>query len=290
MLGPIIAGNVAARVSWRWFFWACTIAQALNFISLIFFFPETRRLEPEPVTPASIENTIDEKTGTTTSAELERQPSSVVDEFLGRGKPSRQQFNIIQPIDRKALSTIFRHIVTPVEIFFFPIVFWAAMTMGAAANSLLCVNLLQSQALAAPPYNFSPGNVGFANFALAVGAVLGLIVAGPLSDWVAMRATKKNGGIREPEMRLPALIPFIVLGALGLIITGVGFQKGWPWESVIIVGFTFVGMLTVAIPTISITVSITSLPRPVDRDANVFHSMLSTATGRSADRSWSSAR
>jgi hypothetical protein len=48
------------------------------------------------------------------------------------------------------------------------------MSMGAAANALLAVNLTQSQALAAPPYNWTPGDVGFANFALVVGGSLGL--------------------------------------------------------------------------------------------------------------------
>ncbi len=93
------------------------------------------------------------------------------------------------------------------------------MSMGAAANSLLCVNLIQSQALSAPPYNFSAQNVGFANFALVFGGVLGLTIAGPWSDWVALRATKKNNGIREPEMRLFSLIPFILCTILGMTVS-----------------------------------------------------------------------
>ena len=145
---------------------------------------------------------------------------------------------------------------------------------GAAANSLLCVNLTQSQALAAPPYNFSAASVGFANFALIGGALLALAIAGPLSDWIAKRSTNKNGGTREPEMRLPTLIPFIVIAAAGLTVSpcstfwldihandsvqivGVGYQFGWPWEVVIILGFGMVGILCVGIPTICITVRI----------------------------------
>lgn len=92
--------------------------------------------------------------------------------------------------------------------------------MGGAVNSLLCVNLTQSQALAAPPYNFSPANVGFANFALAVGAVIGLAIAGPFSDWIATKATKRDGGIREPEVRLPAVIPFIIVAVIGMTVSG----------------------------------------------------------------------
>lgn len=35
---------------------------------------------------------------------------------------------------------------------------------------------------------------------------IGLVTAGPLSDWIAMRLTLRNGGIREPEMRLPTMV------------------------------------------------------------------------------------
>ena len=37
-------------------------------------------------------------------------------------------------------------------------------------------------------------------------------------------------------------------------VVGVGFQKGWHWETVIVIGFGLVGIQAVAIPTIVITV------------------------------------
>jgi hypothetical protein len=140
-------------------------------------------------------------------------------EHLGKGKPSRAQFGLLQPIDGAALRAVMRHIFLPVRILFFPIVFWASMSMGSAANALLAINLLQSPALSAPPYNFSPAQVGYANFALLAGAVIGLLTGGPWSDWISARATKKNNGIREPEMRLISLIPFIMAALIGLVVS-----------------------------------------------------------------------
>ncbi|KAF9766532.1 hypothetical protein IL306_001045 [Fusarium sp. DS 682] len=58
---------------------------------------------------------------------------------------------------------------------------------------------------------------GFLNFSILVGALIGLVTAGPFSDWVFAKATTRNGGIREPEMRLPAMIPYILIMIFGII-------------------------------------------------------------------------
>jgi MFS family permease len=222
-VGPIIAGNIAARVSWRWFFWACTIAQGLNVMTMAALLPETRRPREMQVVQATLPSDAtrandSEEKETQNHVEVANEEIFLSDQYLGVGRPNRTQFNPFQPIDHEAAKTVLRHILTPVQIFFFPIVLWAAMSMGAAANALLAVNITQSQALAAPPYNWTPGNVGFANFALVVGGIFGLAVAGPWSDWVIKRATKKNNGIREPEMRLAAMYPFIVAALVGLTV------------------------------------------------------------------------
>lgn len=203
---------------------------------------------------------------------------------IGHGRPHRSQFLLIHQVDRKAIKELWWHLVTPVTILFFPITFWATVTANFAANSLLILIMTQSQALAAPPFLWSAQNVGFANFAALIGALVGLAIGGTLSDWVAMRATIRNKGIREPEMRLPALLPFLVAEVIGMIVgrnklinlslpinlvlirylqaIAFGFQYGWPWEAPVIVGFTLVGLSSSVIQTISITVSRYSYENP----------------------------
>lgn len=38
-------------------------------------------------------------------------------------------------------------------------------------------------------------------------------------------------------------------------VTGVGFDKHWPWQAVVVVGFGAVGMVSVGLPTVAVTVS-----------------------------------
>ncbi len=68
------------------------------------------------------------------------------------------------------------------------------------------------------------------NFAVLVGAIIGLSTNGLLSDWIAARATKRNGGVREPEMRLPAMIPYVIIMLIGNFVVAFGYERKWNWQ------------------------------------------------------------
>lgn len=144
-----------------------------------------------------------------------------VNQHLHTGRPSKAQFSVIQKFEYEGNDLFLRDVVAPVQVFTFPIILWAALSMGFAANCLLALNLTQSQVFAAPPYLFSPAQVGIVNFAFVVGGAIGLLTAGPWSDWVSMRATVRNNGVREAEMRLWSLIPYIVVCLIGMVVSDV---------------------------------------------------------------------
>jgi hypothetical protein len=50
-----------------------------------------------------------------------------------------------------------------------------------------------------------------------------------LSDIVADFFTKRNGGVREPEMRLPAIMISLITTPLALLLYGVGIQNNLHW-------------------------------------------------------------
>lgn len=236
---------MAEYSGWRNFWWLNVALHGATFLMLLVGFPETKWHRPHPdelkvagdlSAPSSEEkvgpavvcdpeklNRIREAPDHSHTATTQRDP------FLGRGKPSKQQFRLFQP-NKHPFKSIVIDLRTPWKLFAFPIVEFASFVVSWSASSFLTLNLTQSQAFAAPPYNFSSKTIGFLNFATLVGAMIGLLTAGPLSDWVSMRATRRNKGIREPEMRLPSMIPYVLIMMLGNFIVAFGYQYAWNWK------------------------------------------------------------
>lgn len=58
-IGPVIAGYLIQARGWRWFFILCAIIAAVNFVTTIFFLPETiYESEEEPEVADDIEKDI----------------------------------------------------------------------------------------------------------------------------------------------------------------------------------------------------------------------------------------
>ena len=85
-----------------------------------------------------------------------------------------------------------------------------------------------------PPLWFSEVQTGYMYTGPFIGAVLGFILAGLLSDWSTRVMIRRNGGIYEPEFRIPVLVlAQLVFGCAGLYgfgITSNDVKKyGWFW-------------------------------------------------------------
>lgn len=261
-----MSGSIAAHHGWKSFFWLETALSAFAIFMIALTFPETkyhRGTGAKAVSPA--ESVL----GTTESpedSEVEKQATHVsshspanTDAVLlsvGKGRPSRQQFKPFQKPDSRWKMFVVRDIWTPLKVFFNPIIFWAGLMLAGPADLVLFFNLTESVVLAAPPYLFNPEQVGYTNFAFVIGALLGLATAGPFSDWVAARATRKNKGIREAEMRLPALWFYMVITMLSLILGGLAYQRQWAWGHIIVWGYGFAGLSVTTVPTICIAYAI----------------------------------
>lgn len=108
-----------------------------------------------------------------------------------------------------------------------PAAAWAVFVWAVSVGFVVAVS--SNVALAyGMTYHFGPLQVAYCWLAGIIASFLGL-VAGPLADKISHRATVKNGGIREPEFRLPAALPSIVTAPLGLVLYGLGIQKQLHW-------------------------------------------------------------
>ncbi|CED82859.1 Synaptic vesicle transporter SVOP and related transporters (major facilitator superfamily) [Phaffia rhodozyma] len=68
------------------------------------------------------------------------------------------------------------------------------------------------------PYNYNALKIGLVLVAFGGGNIIGSVAGGRYSDYVLARLMKKNGGVREPEMRLKSVfvaMPIMVLSFLG---------------------------------------------------------------------------
>lgn len=285
MVGPIVSGPMAQKVGWRAFWWLNVGLLGLSAIMVFFMFPETkwdrgtlnRQLQEAQVPSPDEKRMVDHDTAgqssnsddgikpsitavsdvNTQGHDLEGVKTAERDPFLGKGKPRRSQWMLFQK-NAHPFKSILMDLWIPWKIMVFPIVQFASFVVSWSCSSFLTLNLTQSQNFAAPPYNFSSLTIGFTNFAILVGALLGLATAGPLSDFVSMWATKRNGGIREPEMRLPAMIPYVIIMYLGNIIVSVGYERKWSWEVIVIVGYACAGIQVAALPSIASTYAVDS--------------------------------
>ncbi|WAO93384.1 MFS domain-containing protein [Fusarium falciforme] len=288
MIGPIVSGSVALNVGWRNFWWLNVALGAFVLIYIVFLFPETKWHRPHPneileeVRPNSGKNgssanakhaessqgdnqsIVDPAINVATEkgtpdrlADLTASETAQRDPYLGRGKPAKWQFRVFQP-NAHPFKAILLDLWIPWKLFAFPIVQFASFVVSWSCSSFLTINLTQSQVLAAPPYNFSSQTIGFTNFAIFAGSLIGLATGGPLSDWVAAKLTARNNGVREPEMRLLAMIPFVLIMYLGNIIVSVGYENLWPWEAIVLVGYTCAGIQVAALPSISSTYAVDS--------------------------------
>lgn len=219
---------------------------ALVTVMLIFGFPETKwhRLDQNkldeggPPTAASyVEKFRIHNNGSSGDLNTDSNPEDLAhsstesrDHYLGKGYPSKSQlFGFYQP-NPHPFKSILLDVWIPWKLFAFPIVEFAAFVVSWSCSSFLTLNLTQSEVFAHSPYEFSPVAVGFTNFAVLVGAVIGLATAGPLSDWISMQLTIRNGGVREPEMRLPSMIPYVLIMMLGNFVVAFGYEHRWSWK------------------------------------------------------------
>ncbi len=118
--------------------------------------------------------------------------------------------------------------IRPVALILLPPVLWGSLVMSVTIGFLVAVTSNVAPAYATA-YGFAAYQTGLCFFAAIVGSLIGILVGGHMSDKIADMMTKRNRGIREPEMRLPAIVVSLITTPLGLLIFGAGIQYQLHW-------------------------------------------------------------
>jgi len=222
-IGIIIAGLITIDNSWRMIYYVATAL--IGFLTILVFFtmPETsyNRSPVEPGTAAS---------GTsrafTTESEVKPGQSSHIE---GETQKKRSYISTLRLYEHKltneSLWTLFKR---PFIMVCLPPVLWATLVMSVTIGFIVAISSNFASAFSAT-YGFAAWQSALCFIAGLIGAAIGIFFGGTVSDWVADFFTKRNGGIREPEFRLPAICVGLITTPLGLILYGVGIQHSLHW-------------------------------------------------------------
>lgn len=113
--------------------------------------------------------------------------------------------------------------------FFVAPIFWVMASYGIYIGlGALVFNYTFPILIVAPPYEWPQTSAGLGSLASLIGYALAVPFT-PTSDRLAAHLTKKNGHIREAEMRLGVLFPAMVIAPAGLVVYGVTAQNQLHW-------------------------------------------------------------
>lgn len=226
-LGPVIAGFITDDLGWRWVWWLLVLFFGIQFFLMFFGFEESkfnseeiiegRRVsvveekgEPIIVAGGKKDSMPDEgnpRPSITPDTESQResdgwnggrrQSVAQIDHSIPR-KTYLQRLKLFSPSPGSPTDFL-RHAWQPfVMLVTIPGVAYCSLVYAV----LLGWNTTQSAALSTymidPPYNFSAKAIGLMNLAPFIGNSLGCVIAGPISDWFALKLAKRNNGVYEP--------------------------------------------------------------------------------------------
>lgn len=252
-LGPLIAGYISGNVGWAWVGWAGAIISGFALVLIVFFMDNTqfdRRKYTKPKPDGEVEDNVNKKE--TASEEnvnitLTYQGSIVSDN--GASEPMNSYW-YDKTLFRKAphvVGTGFKQyckiFFTSLRVFAFPGVIYSGVVWGLQSALLTFYLTVEDDQYYDPPYSYSDAGVAIMNVPCLIGAVIGCVYAGVVSDWFNLWMARRNNGIQEAENRLYFLFLSGIIGPIGLILFAVGTDQVWSWFptylGLVFIGFAF---------------------------------------------------
>lgn len=197
-VGPIAGGFISENTTWRWVFWAVTIATAVvQAVGLIYL--------QETWAPKLLEQKTKKLRKETGNQDLYAEVS-----------------NTQSPVKKleTSLARPFRLMFTQ------PIIIALALYMAYLYGLVyLVISSFAALWTSGEYYNESVGIGGLHYIALGLGYGLGTQITAPLNDYLYKKMCARNGGVGRPEFRIPLMVFPAIFVPVGL------FWYGWSAEA-----------------------------------------------------------
>jgi hypothetical protein len=148
--------------------------------------------------------------------------------------PKESYWKSIAPFNgRKTDEYVWKLALRPLPLFGHPGILWACLIQGTLIGWTVFIGIVIAAIMLGPPLFFNEVKTGYMYTSAFVGAVVGFVLSGLLSDSTASWMTRKNRGVFEPEFRLVLVIPQLIFGCVGLYGFGITsnntYKYGWFW-------------------------------------------------------------
>ncbi|KAL9127173.1 MAG: hypothetical protein Q9217_003906 [Psora testacea] len=194
-------GFITQNTSWRWAFYATSIADAIIQVSGLFLLRETY--------PPKLLHRKAEKLRTKTG-----------------NKALKTEF---EHPERSFSSTMERSLIRPFKLLGTQPIIQVLACYMAYLYGIMYLVLSTYPVLWTTKYHESIGVGGLNYISLGVGFFLGTQISAPLNDGIYRRLRKRNNGVGQPEFRVPMMIPGSLLVPAGLFIYGWTAQYHVHW-------------------------------------------------------------
>jgi hypothetical protein len=225
--GIIIAGLITITHPWRYIYYVATALIGAATVLVFFTMPETsynRNPAIAPTDPSDTSKAYTESVGKEKSDHINHVEAG------SEGIPAKHSYLRSLRLFNGTLTreSIFKIFFRPVILLTLPPVLWATLVMSVTIGFLVAISSNFASAFATN-YGFAPWQSGLCFISGLIGSLIGILGGGYISDLTANFLTTRNGGIREPEMRLPAMTIGLIAAPLSLVLYGVGIDNHLHW-------------------------------------------------------------
>lgn len=243
-IGPLVSAFIIQSLSVRWAFFIVAISIFINMFTLLFFMPETKFTGPRPsILPPAIDDAAVDRIQVPSNSSEKATSDHFEEPIISIAMNDTASIPKKSYLSSLAFCTGVDHTVNLRKTFFrpfilmtYPTVLWSSTIYGLSLGWNVILGICVAQLFAPPPYNFTSGDQGLIFLSPFIGSLAGTYLCGPLADRIANWATKRNHGIREPEMRLPACLIAVGLTFFGALIASLTYRAKTHWAGPI-VGF-----------------------------------------------------